>query len=557
MNEYRLLPDPRLLLGLALAGAAVLTFTSTEGHNLYADEVQVLSTYRDWDPGTLLKAAGGHLIITTLFLYKAIFGIFGADSYLPNRILHVGFALLCGLLFYALARKRVSKMLALAPTTVLLFLGSGAEIVATPFGVLGYVGIACGLAMFLALEREDRTGDVLAALFLTAGLASYSINVAFGVGAAVWIWQRGARPGGDVGRWQSAWVVVAPAILYGIWRLTELEPGETNLSAANAFDIPTAILTSLAAACASITGLFRVPSGGGPAGTVAWGYPLAAAAIAAVIWRFRSGPPVNRRIWVWFWSLLSFWVLVGLNLGPLREPEASRYVYIGVLLLLLMAVELVRGLPMPRWAGWTIAAVVGASVLANGVALKQAGDTYADAGTNLSAQLAAVDIAGEAANQDATILALPENVPVVQDLKIPVRDYREATADFGSPAFSEAELLASDEVSKSATDLQLIRLLGLNVAPAPRMPTGCSPVIATSAGAASIMQVPPGELYVAANPKSPVSVGVRRFSDGTTIPLRGVAAGGIGVLTIPADRSQKPWTAVISSPRLKTCAVSG
>ncbi len=540
---------PQLLLAVAMAGAAALTFAGTAGHNFYADEVQILSSYDSWDPSVLLKAAGGHLILTSLFLYKGIFELFGADSYLPNRIVHVGLALVCAALFYALVRRRIGDLAALAPTVVLLFLGSGAELTATPFGVLGYVGIGFGLAMFLALEREDRLGDILACAFLAAGLASYSISVAFAVAAAVLIWDRGPER-----RRRSVWIVAAPFALYLLWRVTELDPTETNISFSNALDIVPAMITSLAAACASLAGLFRVPSPAGPVITTSWGYPLAALLVGAVIYRLHLRPPVNVRFWAWLAALASFWGLVALNLGPLREPEATRYVYIGALLLLLLIVEMAAGLRLPRWAPAAVAGAVAVSVLANAIALHQAGDTYRIAGESLSAQLAAAELAGDRADPEIPVLPLPD-LPVVQDLMIPIADYRDASDEFGSPAFSENELERSPEAARAVADSQFVRVLGIHTEPLPAPPPPCRTLPLTPMAGGVAIELPPGGATLEADPGAPVSIALRRFSEGAGTPLTPIAGGAAARVAIPTDDSAQPWTLMLSAAQpVRVCA---
>jgi hypothetical protein len=54
----------------------------------------------------------------------------------------------------------------------------------------------------------------------------------------------------------------------------------------------------------------------------------------------------------WFWISLalfaSFWILAGLNQMPGRSPESSRHQYVGVVLGMVVAAELLRGVRIGR-----------------------------------------------------------------------------------------------------------------------------------------------------------------------------------------------------------------
>ena len=84
-----------------------------------------------------------------------MFEVFGIGSYLPYRLAAIILALLCAALFYSIARRRIGSLLALAPTILLLFLGSGWEELITGMRIPSLFAIASGLAAILLLERED------------------------------------------------------------------------------------------------------------------------------------------------------------------------------------------------------------------------------------------------------------------------------------------------------------------------------------------------------------------------------------------------------------------
>ena len=87
--------------------------------------------------------------------------------------------------------------------------------------------------MLLALEREDRRGDVAACLFLIASLGFSGLGIPFLAAAAVAI---GLGPRES---WlRRAYVVVIPAALFAAWYLGWGHDAETHLSIRNMFGPP-------------------------------------------------------------------------------------------------------------------------------------------------------------------------------------------------------------------------------------------------------------------------------------------------------------------------------
>ena len=555
-----------LLLGLLIAAAAALTFWETRGQSLYADELTFFSSYRSWDPAVLLRPDGGHLVVTTLLAYKTLWGLFGAESYLPMRILHVVLASISGALFYQLARKRIGDYAALAPTALVLLFGSAGEIVATPFGSLAYGSIAFGLGAFLALERDDRLGDRIACLCLIGALASYSISIAFFLGAAVLIYLRGPE-----GRRRSAWVLAVPVGLYIVWRLWALhfgDSGETNVSLSNLGNAPSALVTELAAASAALSGLFRVPGQQGLSFDIAWGYAVGFALAGLAALRLRSGPPMSPRFWAVLVTLLSFWLLIALNLGPLRAPDASRYFYIGGLLILLIGIELAADFRLSRLELVGIGLLLAGSLVANVVALHQTAPQYRIAGRLLRADLAAVEIARDNIDPQVPVLELPDE-PVVRDLQIPAADYSPPPTtsaprptrpkSWRGPTTRPVRPRTFSSSGSSNCRPGWRRSPRLPGAPAPVAESvtgarvasraGCVVITpSTPGGAASVvLRLPPGgvELRAAAGP--PVTIALRRYGDGFSPPLEPVAGGAVASVAIPVDSAPQPWRAAIGA----------
>ena len=110
----------------------------------------------------------------------------------------------------------------------------------------------------------------------------------------------------------------------------------------------------LAAICAAITGLFRFPGSAELTDLIQirpeWGYPLALVLGGLVALHLRRAPR-SIRFWTVAGTLVVYLALVAAGLSPARAPNASRYVYMGGLLGLLLVAELggISGGPR-RWA---------------------------------------------------------------------------------------------------------------------------------------------------------------------------------------------------------------
>ncbi len=69
--------------------------------------------------------------------------------------------------------------MALAPCLVLLVFGSDSLHVLTGNGFTVVGALGCGIGALLALERDDRGGDLGACALLCLGLATYTVALAF------------------------------------------------------------------------------------------------------------------------------------------------------------------------------------------------------------------------------------------------------------------------------------------------------------------------------------------------------------------------------------------
>lgn len=425
-------------LGLAMLAAAVLMLVLTRRHNLSLDEVNFLLYRGGHGVDTFLEPYNEHVMVAPLLAYKVLFRLFGVDSYLPYRLTVVALHLLCAGVLYALARRRVGALPALVPAVVLLFLGTAWEVVLQLALIVFMLPLAAGLGMFLALERGDRRGDLIASACLLVAIASGSLGMIMAIGATVLI-----LLGPDRGR-RMARVVAAPVALYAVWWLAY---GEGNLLD-QWTDLPRLLIRYLAANVAALAGFTY---GAAP---VLW---TALAALLAVA----VGYAIARRVEAWRELValsamtLAYWASVALFRPPLDEL-ASRYIYPGsAFLLLLMAFAYGRR-RIPPAAG---AAVVVALAL---VVASQLGDLRDGARSLdrraefLGPSLGALELArGQVADD---FVPEPTRAPGATAGR-----YFSATGVFGSPADSPDEIVRRPEEPRRAADIVSSRALGVRL----------------------------------------------------------------------------------------------
>ena len=128
-------------------------------------------------------------------------------------------------------------------------------------------------------------------------------------------------------------------------------------------------------------------------GAYDWGRVLAVAAIGLAGWRLVRLGSVPRWLWVVAAIAFSFWLLSAFNQIPDRQPNSSRYQYIGGIFVILIAAELLRGV-RPRPAALAVAAAVVLLAVLSGISyLNQSAKSYDATSDLIGADLAALELA--------------------------------------------------------------------------------------------------------------------------------------------------------------------
>jgi hypothetical protein len=546
------------VLGFAIAAYAALALWLTRGTTFYVDEVGFFESSHGFEPKALLAPLAGHLIAIPRAIYVASFKLFGA-SYIPFRLVEVtGVALVAGL-FFVFAKRRVGGAAALAPSLVLLFFGTAWENTLSPLGIPPVYSLAAGLGALLALDRDDRRGDLGACVLLVAAVASFSWGLAFVAGAAVSVLLRPDR-------WRRVWIFLIPIALYGAWFLAKPSL-ETSTSGAKAFTfhasnlllIPNYIADFLSAVAAAVTGLnydFSTPPNSfvpiPNATNTSLGPIVAALGAAALVIRMRRRSVPNA-LWIGIAVLLALGALLGAVASPLaRTPDQLRYMYPGAVAALIVAVEAARGNRLSRRALAALFAIAAVSLATNIAHFREAGAWLRSYSAAARADFTAIELARGHVDP-----AFAPSSGLAFFLGVKAGQYLAAVDRIGSPAFTPAELQGQSEALRGSADSVLAAALGVKVTSPAAGETGrlCHQLTATRAAAVGFPVRPPGALL---RSPAPAKVAVGRFATGAPVQAGSLAANSPAALQIPADRSPQPWHATVApAQQVTVCQLTG
>ncbi len=546
-------------LGLAglialLTGAAVFYLIEGAQLSFYVDEWDFMLHRRGHSLATFLDPQNGHLVAIPVFIYKLLFNVFGVGSFAPYRIAALIISLTCASLVFALVRRRLGDGLALIATAVVLFLGPAWEPIFATVGMIALMSLAAGLGLLLALERGSRRGDLVAGALLMISLASFSYGPAFAIAAAVQVL---LQP--DRGR--RIWLVIVPSAVYLLWLLGY---GHSSIIASDIPAAPRAMADSLGVDAVSITGLYRPAGiGGGPEFEMGYVAPAAVLVIALIAVALRAPSRRTPRVYSRLALAVTFWLEVALVLGPGRSTSSSRYVYPGVVFLLLALAEIGSGW---RLSSRRLAVLAAATALLIGFVQIPNLDQGATALDNLGrfdrAELAALELARGVAVPSFQPEPLPDSQLGHHYLEhISAGSYFSAIKAFGSPAYTAQQLRHAEAGPRAAADEVLARAMGLAPTPAPasvEAPGSCRPLRESPAGVA----VPPNGFVIVPRQASVLTLRLRRFGDDFgpgAVVLSPIPGGSASAVRIHPDAaSSVPWHVLVTgiSAPVRICALA-
>lgn len=503
----------------------------------FQDSWEYLMHRRDLTVGALFEPHNEHIVFVPVLIELLSLRLFGMDSMTPELVVLVALLLGAAAVFFVYARRRLGPWPALFATVLLLFLGPAWQDLLWPFQI-GFAGASlCGVGMLLALESDDPRWDPVACVLLLVALAFSSLGLAFAAAAAVDVLQRRRERG-----LRRAYVVALPLLFYAGWYLGWGHGAENHLSAHNVLVSPRYVVEGLTASLDSVLALGTISDE--VVGRSKWGLPLLVALLALAAYGAFRRRGFFPGLWPVAAAAATFWFLAAFNTTPGREPYSSRYLYVGGLLALLLAVNLLKGVRFNRWGLLVAGALTVVIAGFNLVPLREGRDFFAKETVLTRADLAAIEIAR--GTVDPAFSLTPEVAGTLFLGEVEAGEYLRAVDEYGSPAYSPAELAGAPEQGRRQADLVLAHALPLNIetgAPAAPADGGDCVIVAGRAGdAPAPIPLRPGVTTIRLGPGGPGAVRLRRFAgDGFPLAAEDLPGASTTRLTIPRDRSSRPW----------------
>jgi hypothetical protein len=265
------------------------------------------------------------------------------------------------------------------------------------------------------------------------------------------------------------------------------------------------------------------------------------------------------RVWTLLAMVLAFWVLTALSRAHISTPVEGRYIYAGALLVLLLGVELLRGVALPAWAGWALAVAAVFAAVSNLGDLRIAAGYLRGQAAITRADLAAAELARAVVSPAAELRSMP-GFPFVRMRAI---EYLATARALGSPADTVSRLAGAPEGAREVADAELVRLERLALVPGGDASGGSPPAVERAVGgtatprggcvrfrpaAATPGATPPAlELalprggLVLTSAGGEADVKVRRFAAAYPAGALARLDHGTAILRAPADPAPQPW----------------
>ena len=544
--------------GFCVIAAVALVFLLWEGRGdtFFYDEWSWIQALRS-GLHSILGSYNQHLEVVPLGTYQLLFHTVGISSYWPYRLLAAIAHLAVAAAIFAFALRRIGN-LALLIVIPVAFFGAGWEFILWGVNFGFTASIAFSIAALIWLERGDSRGAGVACGLLTVGLLFSETALLFAAGVAIELTWRDRSL-------RRMWVWAIPAVVYAVWWLAYYQPylSEHDFGAIPGFT------AQLAAGAAG--GMF------GAGTTIGWA--VLAAVVATLAIRIARRQALTPRLAGLAVTALLFWALVAFGRAELGDPSASKYVYTGAVLLLLLLIESLRGLPAGRTTVLVVAVLAAVSLVGN-VRAFSSGRSWLNTGSRTAAaELGALQLAR--ATAPAALVLDPQWAP-----QIIAGSYFAAVEDLGStPAVPITRLAGQPGTIRVSVDNLLRRAGDIAVTPAAAREAlssvppvvssafgaavsrrgGCVQMAAGSSGMVSDLVVPASGvelMVVSAGGRSrtgPTLVMLKRFASVYAPPAAATLKGTGAILLKPVtDADAEPWQIRIISPQIvHACTLAG
>ncbi len=531
---------PVVLLGIGLLGSVVLILRLTRDFTFLQDTWDFLIDRRDPTVDALLNPHNEHIVVIPVAIEELLLRLFGMGDATPEYVLQALFLAAAAALLFVYVRRRVGDWPALFAALLVLFLGPAWEVLLWPFEISFSGSVLFGLAMLLALDREDQTGDIAACAFLALCFGFSSLGIAFAVGAAVDVFVKRRRRG--LGR---AYLFALPLLLYAGWYMGWGHKAETHLALRNLMTSPRFVVDSIAVAVASLFGLAESPL----AGPIepSWGRPLLIALVAALVYRlWRRRGVFSPAFWTVATVAATNWFLTAFNATAGRAPVSSRYQYMSAVMILLLLANLLQGERFTRRALAVAGVVTAMAVSVNLIYLKDGRDTLMVQSVYTRSDLGAIEISKRTIDPGFWLNSVVAGTPTL--VNVQTGQYLAAVDAYGSPADTPVELAAEPAYARKQADiilgqaLPLSTLTHLGAYEAGAAERSCTVLPAGSATPQSELRVAAGLTRIELAPGPHARFSLRRFATGEyPVVTEGAPGNSVTDLRIPRDAAPQPW----------------
>jgi hypothetical protein len=533
---------PRLLLGAGLLITFVATLVLVRHLTFFADSWEFLMNRRHLTVDAVLEPHNEHIVVLPVLITQACLRIFGMTSAMPEFVLLTIGLLATATLVFEYVRRRIGPWPGLFAAALVLTLGPAFEVLLWTFEI-SYVGsMVFGLAMMLALEHRTRRADVVACVSLLCCFGFSSLGIAFAVAAVVAIlvaprvtWR------------ERAFVVVIPIVLYGLWWIGWGHNAETHLTLHNLLASPSYVAEMVAVGVGALSGLSNITPG--VTSEPVWGRILLIALVIGLGLLVRNRKRVDPVVWPIAAAAVFNWFLTAFNEIPGRDPTVSRYQYLTAVFILMLLAALLRGTRISKRvlivAGIATAFAIGPNL----VILHRGRDYFEGEAIITRSDTAALEIARPDVSPEFEFA--PEVAGTGALIDIQADKYFEAVEEFGSPAYTQAELEAAQPQGRRQADILLAHALPLSsetqIGGYAEGAKGCT--AAGGVGGPTEVPLEPGATKIEVPPGSEVKPSMRRFSEPGEFPvaLGAIPSGSAMVLQVPADESSRPWVLDVES----------
>jgi hypothetical protein len=478
----------------------------------YADEWNFVSERWQFSLDTFLGPHNGHLSLVPATAFFVLFRTVGLDSYPVFRVagLLVHAAVASAVAWYVWQRR--GQLAAFGTGVAILLLGTGWQNIMWPFQI-GFMGSVLGfVGALIAMDRGTTRGDVVAGVLVAMALASSSVGIPAALAVLLGLLvDRSTRR-----RW---WIGGVPLALYAVWYVLLGESTETSRDVGA---VPDYVSRSAAGATA---GLFDL--------RIEWGFLLAGLLLGlgiAIVVRERA---VSARVVTLSSMLLIFWTLTAVSRGVFGEPAASRYVYVGAVVIVLLVVEMTPA-TKPRPVALALLVLGLVSGWATNDLLRAGAGGMRYEGELMVAQLAVLEAYRPYVDPDHQV------------------DTRAAPSLLAGPYFAAVDNLGSspadpittagswNELARQAADRVLREVAPIEVAvlsdpgaPAPACTPGTPTPERLTLDGGSVVVFDSGE---------PLEVRISRFSsEPSEEPFAVIPAGATVAISVPSDDAPEPW----------------